>query len=100
MFVEKVPVGRVLVNSPTSLAAIGSAFNFQIDPSFSLGVGTLAGSSVSSNVGPVHLLNLVKVAERQDHIEWFNLPSRVYFNRGCMEEALRELSKPDATGGN
>jgi acetaldehyde dehydrogenase/alcohol dehydrogenase len=68
-FVENVPVGRVLVNAPTSLAAIGSAFNFQIDPSFSLGVGTLAGSSVSNNVGPMHLINLVNVAERQDHIE-------------------------------
>eukprot|EP01083_Nonionella_stella_P101042 285919_1 len=68
-YVENVPVGRVLVNSPTSLAAIGSSFNFQIDPSFSLGVGTLAGSSVSENVGPMHLINLVTVAERQDHIE-------------------------------
>ena len=45
-FVEMVPVSRVLVNSPTSLPAIGTSFNFQDDPSFSLGVGTLAGSSV------------------------------------------------------
>lgn len=29
----------------TSLAAIGSAFNFSIDPSFTLGVGTGAGES-------------------------------------------------------
>ena len=57
------------MNAPTSLAAIGSAFNFQIDPSFSLGVGTLAGSSVSNNVGPMHLINFVTVAERQEHIE-------------------------------
>ena len=97
-FVEKVPVGRVLVNSPTSLAAIGSAFNFQVDPSFTLGVGTLAGSSVSNNVGPMHLINLVSVAERQDHIEWFNLPERIFFNRGCLEEALRECGKAYATG--
>ena len=98
MFVKNVPVSRVLVNSPTSLTAVGSAFNFQIDPSFSLGVGTLAGSSVSTNVGPLHLINLVKVAERQEHIEWFNLPGRIYFNRGCLEEALRELSKPYPNG--
>lgn len=97
-FVEKVPVCRVLVNSPTSLAAIGSSFNFQIDPSFSLGVGTLAGSSVSANVGPMHLINLVNVAERQDHIEWFNLPKRIFYNRGCLEEALRECKKTYATG--
>ena len=33
---EKIPVGRVLVNSPTSLTAIVSAFSFPIDPSFNL----------------------------------------------------------------
>ena len=97
-YVQRVPVGRVLVNSPTSLAAIGSAFNFQIDPSFSLGVGTLAGSSVSNNVGPMHLINLVNVAERQEHIEWFNLPGRIFFNRGCLEEGLRECGQTYATG--
>jgi acetaldehyde dehydrogenase/alcohol dehydrogenase len=97
-FVKSVPVGRVLINSPTSLAAIGSAFNFEIDPSFSIGVGTLAGSSVSNNVGPLHLINLVNVAERQEHIEWFNLPGRIFFNRGCLEEGLRECGKTYATG--
>ena len=97
-FVDRVPVGRVIVNSPTSLTAIGSAFNFQIDPSFTLGVGTQAGSSVSGNLGPMHLVNTVTVAERQDHIEWFNLPHRVFFNRGCLEEGLRECAKAYATG--
>jgi len=97
-YVERVPVGRVLVNAPISLAAIGTAFNFQIDPSFSLGVGTLAGSSVSNNLGPMHLINTVSVAERQKHIEWFNLPGRIFFNRGCLEEGLRECGKVYATG--
>ncbi len=97
-FVQHVPVSRVLVNTPTSLTAIGSAFNFAVDPSFTLGVGTLAGSSVSQNVGPSHLVNHVTVAERQDHIEWFNLPHRVFFNRGCLEEALRECGKTYSTG--
>lgn len=97
-FVKSVPVGRVLINSPTSLAAIGSAFNFEIDPSFSIGVGTLAGSSVSNNVGPLHLINLINVAERQEHIEWFNLPGRIFFNRGCLEEGLRECGKTYANG--
>mmetsp|Transcript_3284 Transcript_3284/g.4910 ORF Transcript_3284/g.4910 Transcript_3284/m.4910 type:complete len:275 (-) Transcript_3284:4755-5579(-) len=96
--VKSVPVSRILVNSPSSLAAIGSSFNFKIDPSFSLGVGTLGGSSVSKNVGPMHLLNFVDVAERQEHIEWFNLPSRIFFNRGCLEEGLKECGKMYATG--
>ena len=52
----------------------------------------------SANVGPMHLINLVKVAERQDHIEWFNLPERIFYNRGCLEEGLRECKKTYATG--
>ena len=129
LFVERVPVGRVLVNVPTSLSAIGTAFNFGINPSFTLGVGTQAGSSVSGNVGPMvsvvvvlmsstsiefsyparpivnfvcfdqNLVNLITVAERQDHIEWFNVPGRIYFNRGCLEEGLRECAKAYASGG-
>mmetsp|Transcript_29053 Transcript_29053/g.43877 ORF Transcript_29053/g.43877 Transcript_29053/m.43877 type:complete len:420 (+) Transcript_29053:957-2216(+) len=98
IFVKQVPVGRVFINTPTSLTAIGTAFNFQVDPSFTLGVGTLAGSSVSNNLGPMHLINLVTVARRQTHIEWFNLPNRIYFNRGCLEEALRDCSKAYSTG--
>ena len=97
-FLQKVRTGRLLVNSPTSLTAIGTAFNFQIDPSFTLGVGTLAGSSVSGNVGPMHLVNIETVAERQEHIAWFNLPHRIFFNRGCLEEGLKECGKAYATG--
>jgi len=87
-FLREVPVHRVLVNMPTSIAAIGTAFNFAIDPSLTLGVGTEAGSSMSSNLGPNHLINLTTVAERQEHIEWLQLPHQLYYNRGCTEEAL------------
>lgn len=34
------------------------------------------------------LINLTTVAERQAHIEWLKLPGHLYFNRGCLEEAL------------
>ena len=66
----QMPVGRILANMPTSISAIGTEFNNSIDPSFTLGVGTMAGSSVSENVGPMHLLNIKTLALRQEHIEW------------------------------
>jgi len=94
----QVPAGRILHNVPTSLAAIGTAFNFNIDPSFTLGVGTKAGSSVSSNVGPMHLLNITTIATRQEHTEWFQNPPHVYFNRNCLEDALRDASKSYSDG--
>ena len=93
-FLQHVPVSRVLVNSPTSLTAIGSAFNFDVEPSFTLGVGTLAGSSVSKNVGPSHLINLVTIAERQDHIEWFNLPQCIFLIEVVLKKASVNVVMP------
>jgi len=54
-FLKEVPVHRILVNAPTSITAIGTSFNFAVDPSMTLGVGTSAGSSMSSNLGPQHV---------------------------------------------
>mmetsp|Transcript_26524 Transcript_26524/g.74220 ORF Transcript_26524/g.74220 Transcript_26524/m.74220 type:complete len:828 (+) Transcript_26524:73-2556(+) len=93
-YAEKMPVGRILANMPTSIAAIGTEFNNEIDPSFTLGVGTQAGSSASQNVGPMDLLNIKTLATRQDHIEWYKNPPDIYFNRGCLEEALSDCAKP------
>ena len=88
-----VPVGRVLANMPTSISAIGTEFNSEIDPSFTLGVGTMAGSSTNDNVGPNHLLNIKTLATRQDHIEWYRNPPDLYYNRGCLEEALNDCAR-------
>lgn len=94
LYAEKIPVGRILANMPTSIAAIGTEFNNEIDPSFTLGVGTQAGSSASQNVGPMDLLNIKTLATRQDHIEWYKNPPDIYFNRGCLEEALSDCARP------
>jgi acetaldehyde dehydrogenase / alcohol dehydrogenase len=79
---------------PTSISAIGTEFNNSIDPSFTLGVGTMAGSSTNENVGPMHLLNIKTLATRQDHIEWYRNPPDIYYNRGCLEEALSDCARP------
>lgn len=97
-FAAKLPVGRVLANMPTSISAIGTEFNHEIDPSFTLGVGTLAGSSTNENVGPMHLLNIKILATRQDHIEWYKNPPDIYYNRGCLEEALSDCARPMKDG--
>jgi len=46
----------------------------------------------------MNLINTSKVAYRQSHIEWFNLPKRVFFNRGCLEEAVQSCAKLDEYG--
>ena len=92
-YAAKIPAGRILANMPTSISAIGTEFNHEIDPSFTLGVGTMAGSSTNDNVGPMHLLNIKTLATRQEHIEWYRNPPDIYYNRGCLEEALSDCSR-------
>jgi len=54
------PVSRVLVNSPSSLGAVGVTTN--LDPSLTLGCGPVGGSSTTDNVGVKHLFNIRYVA--------------------------------------
>ncbi len=59
-FALKKPVSRLLVNTPSTQGAVGiSTF---LPPSFTLGCGTVGGSSTSDNVGPQHLFNIRYVA--------------------------------------
>jgi acetaldehyde dehydrogenase (acetylating) len=54
------PASRIVVNTPSLLGGMG--FSAGTDPSFMLGTGTWSGSIVSDNVGPLHLINIKRVA--------------------------------------
>ena len=54
------PVSRLLVNTPSSLGAVGVSTN--LDPSLTLGCGPIGGSSTTDNVGVQHLFNIRYVA--------------------------------------
>lgn len=54
------PVSRLLVNTPSTQGAVGISTN--LDPSFTLGCGTVGGSSTSDNVGTQHLFHFRYVA--------------------------------------
>jgi len=59
-FALKKPVNRILVNTPAAMGGVGATTG--LSPSFTLGCGTWAGSSVSENVTPLHLINIKRVA--------------------------------------
>jgi len=59
-FALKKPVNRILVNTPAAMGGVGATTG--LAPSFTLGCGTWAGSSVSENVTPLHLINIKRVA--------------------------------------
>ena len=84
---------RILVNTPAAQGGIGDIYNFKLCPSLTLGCGTWGGNSVSENVSVKHLLNYKTVAKRRENMLWFRAPEKVYFKKGCMPEALKELKE-------
>ena len=84
---------RILINTPSSHGGIGDLYNFKLAPSLTLGCGSWGGNSVSENVGVKHLINIKTVAERRENMLWFRAPEKVYFKKGCLGEALRELKE-------
>jgi acetaldehyde dehydrogenase / alcohol dehydrogenase len=81
--------GRILVNAPTAVGALGGVYN-SMTPTFSLGCGTWGGSNTTDNVNYRNLLNIKAVSRRQTPPQWFRVPSDTYFNPGALEN-LRTL---------
>ncbi|OCA99466.1 bifunctional acetaldehyde-CoA/alcohol dehydrogenase [Clostridium beijerinckii] len=82
---------RTLINMPASQGAIGDIYNFKLAPSLTLGCGSWGGNSISENVGPKHLINVKRIAERRENMLWFRVPDKIYFKFGCLPIALEEL---------
>jgi acetaldehyde dehydrogenase/alcohol dehydrogenase len=91
-FGAQMKTSRILINTPSSHGGIGDLYNFSLSPSLTLGCGSWGGNSVSENVGPKHLLNRKIVAKRAENMLWHKLPSSIYFRRGCVPEALKEIA--------
>ena len=68
-FAISMPVSRIPVNTPSTLGGIGASIN--ITPALTLGCGAIGGSATSDNVGPLHLINIKKVAYGVREIEDF-----------------------------
>lgn len=92
-FCARMKACRILVNTPAAQGGIGDLYNFRLLPSFTLGCGSWGGNSVCENVGIRELLNIKTVARRRENMLWFRAPEKVYFKRGCLETALRELGE-------
>ncbi len=84
-----VRTGRILVNAPTAVGALGGIYN-NLTPTFSLGCGTWGGSSTTENINYRQLLNIKTVSRRRTPPQWFRVPANSYFNAGALEN-LREL---------
>jgi acetaldehyde dehydrogenase (acetylating) len=59
-YARRMPAFRVVANTPTPLGSTGVTTN--LFPSMTLGCGAVAGNITSDNVGPLHLVNVKRVA--------------------------------------
>ena len=88
-FGEVLNAGRIIVNSPGAIGALGGVYNDMV-PSFSFGCGTGGGNSTTDNVNLSHYLNIKRLARRTQAHMWFRVPNQIYFNFNAVEE-LRHL---------
>ena len=88
-FGEVINAGRIIVNSPGSIGALGGVYNDMV-PTFSFGCGTGGGNSTTDNVNVFHYLNIKRVARRTQAHMWFRVPNQIYFNMNAVEN-LRQF---------
>ena len=93
-FGDLVPAIRIICNSPSTFGGIGNVYNSFI-PSLTLGCGSYGHNSVAGNIGPVNLLNVKKVGRRRNNMQWFKIPSKIYFERNSIEylHQMKEMKK-------
>ncbi len=88
-FGEVINAGRIIVNSPGSIGAIGGVYNDMV-PTLSFGCGTGGGNSTTDNVNVYHYLNVKRVARRTQAPMWFRVPNQIYFNMNAVQN-LRQF---------
>ncbi len=83
-FGEVMNAGRIIVNSPGSIGAIGGVYNDMV-PTMSFGCGTGGGNSTMDNVNVYHYINVKRLARRTAMPMWFRVPNQIYFNMNAVE---------------
>ena len=91
-FGDVMNAGRIIVNSPGSVGALGAGYN-DLVPTFSFGCGTGGGNSTTDNVNIYHYLNIKRVARRTQAHMWFRVPNQIYFNLNAVENVRQFPSR-------
>ena len=83
-FGDLVPAIRVIWNSPSTFGGIGNVYNSFI-PSLTFGCGSYGHNSTDDNVSAINLLNVKKLGRRRNNMQWFKIPSKIFFERDSIE---------------
>ncbi|MBG0817516.1 bifunctional acetaldehyde-CoA/alcohol dehydrogenase [Planomonospora sp. ID82291] len=82
-FGRRVKAVRVIWNAPSSQGGIGDMYNAFL-PSLTLGCGSYGRNSVSNNVTAVNLINIKRIGRRNNNMQWFKVPAKVYFEPNAI----------------
>ncbi len=85
---------RVIWNSPATFGGIGNVYNAFL-PSLTLGCGSYGHNSVGNNVSAINLLNIKRLGRRNNNMQWFKVPSKIYFERDSIKylQDMREMTR-------
>ena len=85
---------RVIWNSPSTFGGIGNVYNAFL-PSLTLGCGSYGHNSVGNNVSAINLLNIKRLGRRNNNMQWFKVPSKIYFERDSIKylQDMREMNR-------
>ncbi|GHI84615.1 bifunctional acetaldehyde-CoA/alcohol dehydrogenase [Streptomyces xanthophaeus] len=82
-FGRRVKAVRVIANAPSTFGGIGDVYNAFL-PSLTLGCGSYGHNSVSNNVTAVNLINVKRIGRRNNNMQWFKVPPKIYFERNSI----------------
>jgi acetaldehyde dehydrogenase/alcohol dehydrogenase len=91
-FSEVINAGRIIVNAPGSIGALGGIYNDMV-PTFSFGCGTAGGNSTTDNINVYHYLNIKRLARRTPAHMWFRVPNHIYFDLNAVENLRKFPSR-------
>lgn len=93
-FGYRVKAIRVIWNSPSTFGGIGNVYNAFL-PSLTLGCGSYGANSVGNNVSAVNLINVKRIGRRNNNMQWFKVPSKIYFERDSIKylKDMREMNR-------
>lgn len=85
---------RIIWNSPSTFGGIGNVYN-AFTPSLTLGCGSYGGNSTGDNISALNLLNIKRVGSRRNNMQWFKVPSKIYFERDSIQylQKMRNVEK-------
>jgi len=93
-FGRRVKAIRIIRDSPSSMGGIGDVYNSFV-PSMTLSCGSYGHNSLSDNVSAINLINIKRVGRRNNNLQWFKVPGKIYFEPNSIRylTSMQEVSR-------